>query len=311
MSEQSMTSRASARHYLLLGALGFSWGSGFLFVELALQDLPPVMIAMGRTAVATAVLYAVARRQGHKLPALTGNGRLWLILAVLAVVGHALPFFLIAQAQTAVDSNLAGIFIGATPLVTLVVVHFGTHDEKMTRTRIMGVCAGFLGIVVLLGPGAGAGLQGGAGDGGGGGSDLLAQALLFLVCFSFASNALIARRMAPLPPAVAAASVSLIATVMLLPFAVAVDPDLSLSPGWQAFVAVFYLGAIGTGAATLLFFILVQQRGANFVISANYLLPLVAMVLGVTFLAEQPRPEALAAMALICGGIWLSNRPSR
>ncbi len=307
MSEQSMTSRASARHYLLLGALGFSWGSGFLFVELALQDLPPVMIAMGRTAVATAVLYAVARRQGHKLPALTGNGQLWLILAVLAVVGHALPFFLIAQAQTAVDSNLAGIFIGATPLVTLVVVHFGTHDEKMTRTRIMGVGADFLGIVVLLGPGAWAGLQGGGGDGG---SDLLAQALLFLVCFSFASNALIARRMAPLPPAVAAASVSLIATVMLLPFAVAIDPDLSLSPGWQAIGAVFFLGAIGTGAATLLFFILVQQRGANFVISANYLLPLVAMVLGVTFLAEQPRPEALAAMALICGGIWLSNRPS-
>jgi drug/metabolite transporter (DMT)-like permease len=172
----------------------------------------------------------------------------------------------------------------------------------------MGVAAGFLGIVVLLGPGALAGLRGGAGDVG---SDLLAQTLLVLVCFSFAFNALIARRMAPLPPAVAAASVSLIATVMLLPFAIAVDPDLSLSPGWQAIGAVFFLGAIGTGAATLLFFILVQQRGANFVISANYLLPLVAMVLGVAFLAEQPRPEAFGAMALICGGIWLSNRPSK
>ena len=308
MSEQSMTSRASARHYLLLGALAFSWGSGFLFVELALLDLPPVMIAMGRTAVATAVLYAVALLQGHSLPALTGNRQLWLILTALAVVGHALPFFLMAQAQTDVDSNLAGIVIGATPLVTLVVVHFGTHDEKMTRTRIMGVAAGFLGIVVLLGPGALAGLRGGAGDVG---SDLLAQTLLVLVCFSFAFNALIARRMAPLPPAVAAASVSLIATVMLLPVAIAVDPDLSLSPGWQAIGAVFFLGAIGTGAATLLFFILVQQRGANFVISANYLLPLVAMVLGVAFLAEQPRPEAFGAMALICGGIWLSNRPSK
>jgi drug/metabolite transporter (DMT)-like permease len=253
MSEQSMTPPASARHYLLLGALAFSWGSGFLFVELALVDLPPVMIAMGRTAVATGVLYAVARRQGHSLPALMGNGRLWLILTALAVVGHALPFFLIAQAQTEVDSNLAGIFIGATPLVTLVVVHFGTHDEKMTRTRIMGVAAGFLGIVVLLGPGALAGLQNGAGIGAGNGPgignmDLLAQALLVLVCFSFASNALIARRMAPLPPAVAAASVSLIATAMLL---------------------------------------------------------------GVALLAEQPRPEAFAAMALICGGIWLSNRPAR
>ncbi len=308
MSEQSMTTRASARHYLLLGALAFSWGSGFLFVELALVDLPPVMVAMGRTAVATGVLYAVARRQGYNLPTLTGNGQLWLILATLAVVGHALPFFLMAQAQTELDSNLAGIFIGATPLVTLLVVHFGTHDEKMTRTRIMGVAAGFLGIVVLLGPGAVAGLQNEVGNERAG---LLAQIFLILVCFSFATNALIARRMTPLSPAVAAASVSLIATVILLPFAIAVDPDLSLSPSWLAIGAVFFLGAIGTGAATLLFFILVQQCGANFVISANYLLPLVAMVLGVTFLAEQPRPEALVAMALICGGIWLSNRPAK
>ena len=84
---------------------------------------------------------------------------------------------------------------------------------------------------------------------------------------------------------------------------------MSLSPGWLAIGTVFALGSICTGLAILLFFILVQERGANFIISANYLLPLVAMVLGVAMLAEQPRPEALLAMALICGGIWLSNRP--
>ncbi|MDA1098870.1 MAG: EamA family transporter [Proteobacteria bacterium] len=301
---QAISQRPSVRHYLLLGALASAWGSSFLFVELGLADLPPVMVALARTAVAAGLLYAVARRQGHNLPS---PGRQWLILAVLAVVGHALPFFLIAQAQTQLDSNLAGIFIGATPLVTLVVVHFGTKDEKMTKTRIMGVTAGFLGIVVLLGPGAVASLEGSVLAGAG--ANLLAQASLFLVGLSFALNALIARRMPPLPPAVAACSVSLLATVVLLPFAFAVDPGLSLRPGWLAVGAVFMLGAVCTGGATLLFFILVQERGANFVMSANYLLPLVALILGVAFLGEQPRPEALLSMALISGGIWLSNRP--
>ena len=84
---------------------------------------------------------------------------------------------------------------------------------------------------------------------------------------------------------------------------------MNLSPGWLAIGTVFALGSICTGLAILLFFILVQERGANFIISANYLLPLVAMVLGVAMLAERPRPEALLATALICGGIWLSNRP--
>lgn len=293
-------SRPSARHYILLLALASAWGSSFLFIELALADLPPVMVAMGRTAVAAGILYLVAKRQGHDLPSPIGNERQWFILAILAIVGHALPFFLIANAQTQLDSNLAGIFIGATPLVTLVVVHFGTRDEKMTKTRITGVAAGFMGIVVLLGPDVLAGL----------GDDLLAQCSLLLVGLSFAITALIARRMTPLPPAVAACAVSILATVMLFPIAIATDPGLSTSPGWFSIGAVFILGAYCTGAATLLFFILVQERGANFVISANYLLPLVAMTLGVVFLSEQPRPEAFIAMALICGGIWLSNRSS-
>jgi hypothetical protein len=51
------------------------------------------------------------------------------------------------------------------------------------------------------------------------------------------------------------------------------------------------------------------ERGTNFIISANYLLPLVAMVLGVAILAGWPRPEALLAMALICRSIWLRNGP--
>ena len=303
-------SRPTVRHYLLLLALASAWGSSFLFIELALADLPAVMVAMGRTAIAAGVLYLVAKRQGHDLPGPPspgGNGGQWFILAILAVVGYALPFFLIANAQTHLDSNLAGIFIGATPLVTLVVVHFGTRDEKMTKTRIMGVAAGFLGIVVLLGPSAW-GAWGTRGALTGLDDDLLAPGSLLLVGLSFAANALIARRMTPLPPAVAACAVSLLATVMLFPIAIATDPGLGTSPGWLAIGAVFILGAYCTGAAAWLFFILVQERGANFVISANYLLPLVAMTLGVVFLSEQPRPEAFIAIALICGGIWLSNR---
>ena len=135
-----------------------------------------------------------------------------------------LLFFLIAQAQTQLDSNLAGIFIGATPLATLAVVHFGTRDEKMTLTRVIDVGVGFMGIVIFLGYDAISSVNAGVG------TDLLAQGALLLVCLSFALNALIARRMAPLPPAVAACSISLLATAMLLPFAIATDPGREPEP---------------------------------------------------------------------------------
>ena len=139
-------------------------------------------------------------------------------------MNNFLLFFLIAQAQTQLDSNLAGIFIGATPLATLAVVHFGTRDEKMTRTRVIDVGVGFMGIVIFLGHDAISSVNAGVG------TDLLAQGALLLVCLSFALNALIARRMAPLPPAVAACSISLLATAMLLPFAIATDPGREPEP---------------------------------------------------------------------------------
>ena len=147
-----------------------------------------------------------------------------------------LLFFLIAQAQTQLDSNLAGIFIGATPLATLAVVHFGTRDEKMTRTRVIDVGVGFMGIVIFLGHDAISSVNAGVG------TDLLAQGALLLVCLSFALNALIARRMAPLPPAVAACSISLLATAMLLPFAIATDPGREPKPRQAGHRRCFYPG---------------------------------------------------------------------
>ena len=170
-------------------------------------------------------------------------------------MNNSLPFFLIAQAQTQLDSNLAGIFIGATPLATLAVVHFGTRDEKMTRTRVIDVGVGFMGIVIFIGHDAISSVNAGVG------TDLLAQGALLLVFLSFALNALISRRIAPLPPAVAAYSVSLLATAMLLPFAIATDPGREpkprqaghrrcFCPGLYLYrprhIVVFYSGA-GTG----------------------------------------------------------------
>jgi drug/metabolite transporter (DMT)-like permease len=292
------TAGPTLRHFALLILLSIAWGTAFLFIKIALASLTPETINLGRMGVAALALFLLIRYRRLALPPM---GIVWAFLTAVAILGNTLPYWLIAVAEKRVDSGLASILIGATPLVTMVMAHFATHDERLTPQRILGFCLGFAGLVVLFGPKVLAGI----------GEDLIAQSLLLLACVSFSLNALVARRMPPVAVAISGFGMCVIGTAIMFPFAVASTPVLDIQPGLPEIAAIVGLGVISTAAATLLFFTLVREVGATFVVSANYLTPLVALTAGVLLLGERPEADALIAFALICGGIWLANRPSR
>lgn len=280
----------------MLLLLGVSWGVAFYFIKIALPTVSPATMNLGRLAVAALALFLLMRARREELPPW---GPVWGYLAAVAILGNALPYLLIAQAERDVPSGLAAILTGATPLITMALAHFATADERMTWKRFAGLVLGFAGLVILIGPEALAGV----------GDDLMAQGLLLLTCVSFACNAIVARRLPELPLVTASFAICLIGTAIMFPLALATDRGLTGGPDLPAIFAIVGLGLITTAGAALLFFALVRDVGATFVVSANYLTPAVALGLGVTFLGEQPDPAALAAFGLICAGIWLANRP--
>jgi len=289
--------RPGAREFLLLLVLSFCWGVAFFFIKVAVETASPLLVNMGRMAVASACLFLLMKAQRLSLPPW---GPVWGYLTALAILGNALPYWLIAVAEQQVDSGLASILVGMTPLVTMLLAHVATHDERITPRRAAGFALGFAGLVTLMGPQALHGL----------GDDLIAQGLLLLACVSFAVNALVARRMPEVSLPAASFGMTLIGTVLMFPIAVAADPGLNARPDLSAIGAMIGLGVISTAAASLLFLTLVRRAGATFVVSANYLTPLMALSLGVLLLGERPDLNALVAFALICGGIWLANRPA-
>ena len=92
------------------------WGTAFAAIRLAVETVPPLAVAAGRIAVAAVVLCAAVRLSRRRLP---GLGSDWVRFLILAVVGNALPFFLISWGQERVASGLAGILMAVNPLVTL------------------------------------------------------------------------------------------------------------------------------------------------------------------------------------------------
>src|SRR3954464_11374612 len=77
---------------LRMAALALLWGSGFLWIKLALNHgLSPAQITITRCALGTLVLLALARRAGQRLPR---NRSVWGHLAIAALFCNAIPFAL-------------------------------------------------------------------------------------------------------------------------------------------------------------------------------------------------------------------------
>jgi drug/metabolite transporter (DMT)-like permease len=294
-----------AAEFAMLAFLGAAWGSSFLFTGVAVKAIPPLTLAALRILVGMTVLLAAARLAGHRLP--TG-ARAWRNFLLMGLTNSAIPFMLLSGGQARIDSGLAAILIAATPLFTLLLAHPFT-DDKATPRKILGAAIGFLGIVLLLGPAALAGLGGG----------VLGQLMILGAGLSFAATQILARRMHNDAPAPISAACSLVCSALwMVPLALAIDRPWATAAQWQAeggwlaaAGAVAALGCISTGVAHLGFFWLIGRAGPNFVSMNNYISPLVGVAWGWLLLGERLSWTALGGLVVILAGVAVATWPRR
>lgn len=290
-------------HWLLLFALVAMWGSSFLFTSIAVSALPPATVVAARLIIAAVLLGGALALGARQLPASAAH---WRFFVISAIVGNALPFWLISWGQQYIPSGLAGILMAIMPLTTLVLAHVFLEDERLNGFRLLGFAIGFSGIVVLIGPNVLLEMRGI-------GSVLLAELAVVAGAVCYAAMAIIARRRPPTAPLEAATGVAVAASLLMAPIALVADQPWRLSLTVPAAVAVAFLGIVATAVATVVYFRLITVAGPSFLSLINYLIPIWAVGVGVIALGEQPGWSALAALALVLSGIALSelNIPRR
>lgn len=282
----------------MLLSLALIWGSSFLLTKIAVASLAPDLVVAGRLLVAALILAPLAWLIAER-PA--GGARLWIFYLLIAIFGNVLPFFLIAWGQTAIDSGLAGILMAIMPLATLGLAHFLVPGERMTPPRLVGFLIGFVGVVVLMGPDALAGL--GNGDG-----RLLHMLAVLGGALSYGVSAILAR-LRPASDAYfsAASTVTIALTLGLVVLGLGGGLSVQAVPSGAGLLAVILLGMVSTALATIIYFHLVRSAGPSFLAQLNYLIPLWAVLVGVIFLGEQPELNHLYGLALILGGILVTH----
>lgn len=292
-----MTRRPPADWAMLL-ALVVLWGSTFALTKIAVETLTPVWLAALRLAIGASILVAVGVATGLRMP-LDRRSLAW--FALIGLSGTFLPFLLLSWAQQHIDSGLAGILLGLTPLTVLVVAHFGLADEKITLRRTLGLVAGFAGVALLFLPS----LRDGPGTAA---VELLAMAALLACCALFAVQSVAARRMPPqyssLQKAIGSQAISAVVAVAL---ALVVEPAWP-APSAASLLSLAALGIFSTALAGLVFYRLVDRAGPGFVTLSNYLLPVYAVGVGAALLGERLAPSAYAALVLVLAGILIAGR---
>ena len=287
----------------LLLSLVVLWGSSFLLVRVSLDAFTPVAVTAGRLLIGAGVLVLVLLVMGRRPP---WTLRAWWFFLVMALVGNALPFFLIAWGQREIPSGLTGILMAVMPLITLLLAHFLVAGERLTRRRLAGFALGFLGVLVLTGPEARAALVGRE-------ASFVAQLAVLGAAVCYGVAAIIARRGPVLHPVVTAGAVLSIAGIVVGGFllaaglregeAAAAHSPIGLAPG----ISLLALGALSTALATVVYFSLVARAGPTFLSLINYLIPVWAVVLGALALGERLPTRAFAALGLILAGVVLAR----
>lgn len=307
MKAMSMTLKSHIRNHALLTreninrVMGFKewgliiilsilWGGSFFFVGVAVKEVPPLTIVFCRVGLASIILLGIVYLKGDKMPA---SLSLWGGFIIMGALNNLIPFSLIVWGQTHIESGLASILNATTPIFSVVLAHLLTREERLTTNRVSGVLIGWIGVTVLIGIESLKGF----------GIEVIGQIAVLGAACSYACAAIYGRRFKDLSPLVVATGMLCSSTIMMTPLALIVDQPWNLSPSVMTLMALFGLASISTSLAYIIYFRVLATSGPTNILLVTFLIPLSAILLGVTVLGERLGWNAFVGMGMIFIGL--------
>jgi drug/metabolite transporter (DMT)-like permease len=280
----------------LLILLAVIWGSSPLLIKKALFKLDPFEIGALRLTLASFVLMPFLLKNLKEI-----KRKDYFILFISGIVGNVLPYFLYPIAQTKIDSATSGVLTSLTPIFALIIgVIF--YKLKATKNNIIGLIIGFLGTFLLI-------LF--SGSSGGFTADVFGLFVVAATLLYGINLNLVKYHLKHLKP-IAITSFSIVSilpiTLYILFFLSPFHDHLNNFDFYKVELGyVLILGVLGTSIATIIFYNLIKIKDTVFASMVTYLMPLVAISLGVID-GEKINEVQLFGMALILIGVFINGK---
>jgi len=279
----------------MFAGLGLAWGIPYLFIKIAVGELEPAMVVLGRSALAAVLLLPLAlfRREVWQVV------RRWKIMLVYTIVEIVLPWYFLSTAEQNLPSSTAGLLLAAVPLAGVAIAFFMGRPARLSGVNWIGIALGMLGVAALVGLDIG-------------GSDLLSVGMMAIVVVGYALGpAILSRWMSDLP-GIGVVAVSLAgAAIIYVPFVLFTGAWPTAWPSTQVIVAIVVLAVVCSALAFVLMIALIAQIGPVRVTAITYVNPAIAILAGVIVLHESVTIWTITGFVLVLGGSWLVTRHTK
>lgn len=244
-----MTSPNLRTEVPLLALLALLWGSSYLFIKLAVAEIPPVTLIALRVLGAAIFLMIVMGMRAEKLPR---DRRTWRMLLLQAILNSIGAWTILAWGQQFVDSGLASVLNSTSPIFVFLITSLVTRHETLGGRKLVGAVLGMLGVILIVGVDALRGL----------GSQVAGQIACLIGAALYAGAAIYAKRLGHISAVATATGTMIWASIVLVPVALVLDRPWTLMPGPTAIAATVVLSVLCTGVALLIYFRLVRTLGS-------------------------------------------------
>lgn len=293
-----MSSDNNLKNFLLLFFLALCWGPSFLFLKIAVEYVQPFTITMMRVGIGSLLLYTVLKFKKIKFPNLKN---VWKKLALIALIQSTIPFTLFAAGEQYVSSSIGAIINGTAPLFTVVIAHFATHDDRMSKSKISGTIIGFFGLFILILPSLFIGKSSAIGI-----LALTIAAIFYSISFVYIRKNIDVNKFPPLTLPTAQLFFSFL---YLLPTALIFEQPFSAMQlaSTAAIASILSLGILGTGLAFMTYYKLVKSANATYISMVNYMTPVIGVFLGMMILNEELTWNSYLGCTMILSGVMIAN----
>jgi drug/metabolite transporter (DMT)-like permease len=282
------------RAYFAWAAVCLVWGTTYLGIRIALETIPPLLMAAFRWIAAGAVLISALKIRGEHLPSRREYGSLAVLGFLLLGLGNGG----VVWAEQTVPSGLTAVLVATAPFWMIGADAVRRDGDPLVPRRIVGLAIGFGGIVLLVWPELHMGAAGRPFLGG----VIAAQ----IACIGWAIGSSYARRRGVGENVLAAAAFEMLfGGLLLLAVGLLRGEWGMLSFSARSGGALAYLIVFGAVVGFSAYVYALKHLPVAFVSLYAYINPLIAMVLGTVVLGEPLGPRTLIAAAVVLIGMWL------
>ena len=277
-----------SKDWILLISLAAIWGSAFMFIKISAVDFGPILLVTLRLLIAGLVFMPLLLQRQNRLKFKS----YFPSILIIAVVSNALPFTLFAFASLGATSNMLGILNGTTAFLTTVIAYFWL-GESISSKQILGLCLGFIGVIILVNPANGS-------------STILASicALIGSLCYAFNGNYLQKYHYNSNKIVLIGWSM-LFGGLLMMPLAAFNLPN--QIPNLNSFLALLWLAVVSTGIGYLGYVRLIDRIGAVKTSTLTYLLPVFSIIWGAIFLNESITLIIFGGFIFVMMGMYFAN----